>query len=192
MEKSQLTRPSAKDEASPGRRPRRSRSEGVDLLLAAAINLLRSHEPSDLTVRAVAERATIHHRFINEWFGGKVGLLRAVHDKSAVEIADRIANASNPGDLRGDLFEQIRRQVVLVTWLIQNGTRFDDIERAFPVISQARRTLAENFDMTDDDALRSAHVIGALIYADVLLRPQMVIQPTLDELIAHHLRNVRR
>lgn len=163
----------------------------MDLLLEAAIDLLRTHEPNDLTVRAIADRATIHHRFITEWFGGKVGLLRAVHDTSAVEIADRIASMNQTGEIQGELLAMIQQQVALITWLLQNGSEFDDIETAFPVIAQGRQTLAENLGMTDTDASLSAHVIGALIFADVLLRPRVAIQPTLEELITHHLRNAR-
>ncbi|MGA1699327.1 MAG: hypothetical protein ACO4AZ_10675 [Ilumatobacteraceae bacterium] len=174
------------------RRPRRSRDEGKDLLLAAAADLLRTRNPDDISVREIGDQATIHHRFINEWFGGKVGLFRAVHESWARDISEIVATITRAGAIPPATFESMQRQVLLVAWLIQNESEFDDLEEAFPAITSGRSTLMENFGMPYDDADMTAHIIGAIILADFQMRPHVNMRPSTYELIAHVLRAVTR
>ena len=172
------------------RRPRRSREEGKDLLLAAAADHLRTRSPDDISVREVGDLATIHHRFINEWFGGKVGLFRAVHESWADDISQIVTAITRSDAIPPATFDSMQRQVLLVAWLIQNGSEFNDLEEAFPTISSGRSTFVENFGMTDDDADKTAHIIGAIILADFQTRPHVNVRPSTTELIQHVLRNV--
>ena len=174
------------------RRPRRSREEGKDLLLTAAADLLRTRNPDDISVREIGDRATIHHRFINEWFGGKVGLFREVHESWARDISEIVATITRAGAIPPATFESMQRQVLLVAWLIQNESEFDDLEEAFPAITSGRSTLMENFGMPYDDADMTAHIIGAIILADFQMRPHVNMRPATYELIAHVLRAVTR
>ena len=174
------------------RRPRRSREEGKDLLLTAAADLLRTRNPDDISGREIGDRATIHHRFINEWFGGKVGLFRAVHESWARDISEIVATITRAGAIPPATFESMQRQVLLVAWLIQNESEFDDLEEAFPAITSGRSTLMENFGMPYDDADMTAHIIGAIILADFQMRPHVNMRPSTYELIAHVLRAVTR
>jgi AcrR family transcriptional regulator len=174
------------------RRPRRSREEGKDLLLTAAADLLRARNPDDISVREIGDRATIHHRFINEWFGGKVGLFREVHESWARDISEIVATITRAGAIPPATFESMQRQVLLVAWLIQNESEFDDLEEAFPAITSGRSTLMENFGMPYDDADMTAHIIGAIILADFQMRPHVNMRPSTYELIAHVLRAVTR
>jgi AcrR family transcriptional regulator len=174
------------------RRPRRSREEGKDLLLTAAADLLRARNPDDISVREIGDRATIHHRFINEWFGGKVGLFREVHESWARDISEIVATITRAGAIPPATFESMQRQVLLVAWLIQNESEFDDLEEAFPAITSGRSTLMENFGMPYDDADMTAHIIGAIILADFQMRPHVNVRPSTYELIAHVLKAVTR
>ena len=186
--------PVSAGQISPGkltqRRPRRSREDGKDLLLAAAADLLKTRSPDDISVREVGDLATIHHRFINEWFGGKVGLFRAVHESWADDISQIVAAITRSDAIPPATFDSMQRQVLLVAWLIQNGSEFNDLEEAFPTISSGRSTFVENFGMTDDDADKTAHIIGAIILADFQTRPHVNVRPSTTELIQHVLRNV--
>jgi AcrR family transcriptional regulator len=186
--------PVSAGQISPGkltqRRPRRSREDGKDLLLAAAADLLKTRSPDDISVREVGDLATIHHRFINEWFGGKVGLFRAVHESWANDISQIVAAITRSDAIPPATFDSMQRQVLLVAWLIQNGSESKDLEEAFPAISSGRSTFVDNFGMTDDDADKTAHIIGAIILADFQTRPHVNVRPSTTELIQHMLRNV--
>lgn len=187
----QPTSPERTDNDSPPpRRARRPRQEGEKLLLAAAAELLRNRHPDDVSVRDIGDRATIHHRFINEWFGGKVGLFRAVHESWARDIAGIVASITLAGTIPRSTFESMQRQVLLVAWLIQNGSGFGTLEAAFPAITSGRSTLIDNFGMSFEDADKTAHIIGAIILADFQMRPYVDVRPSTTELIEHVLRTV--
>ena len=61
--------------------PRTPRAIGIEHMIDATIRLLQDRTPDQITVRDVALAAGHHHRFVQAWFGGKVGLLRAAFDR---------------------------------------------------------------------------------------------------------------
>ena len=132
--------------------------------------------------------AHVHHRFVAEWFGGKVGLFRAVHNSRTSQISELISTASSFGGRGGLGLEAIRHEIVLVNWLIQNGSQFDDLKDAFPALHTAKDFLSQAFSLNEEDADKSAHIIGAIIVSNALLRPHVKIPFTPIELIMHHMQ----
>ena len=64
-----------------------------DYQLDATILLLQDRSPDQITVRDVAQASGHHHRFVQAWFGGKVGLLREAFDRlrrAAAAAASRV------------------------------------------------------------------------------------------------------
>ena len=129
------------------KRTRRTREEGKQLLLDAAQSLLQNTDPDDLGIRDVGALADVHHRFVAEWFGGKVGLFRAVHDSRTSQISALISTSNSFGDRGGLGLEAIRHEIVLVNWLIQNGSQFDDLKDAFPALHTAKDFLSQAFSL---------------------------------------------
>ena len=169
-------------------RQRRTREEGKHLLLGAAQKLLLITDPDELGIREIGALAGIHHRFVAEWFGGKVGLFRAVHNSRASQISELIFTASSFGGRGGLGIEAIRHEIVLVNWLIQNGSQFDDLKDAFPALNTAKDFLSKTFSLNEDDADKSAQIIGAIIVSNALLLPYVKMQFTPIELILHYVR----
>jgi hypothetical protein len=115
------------------KRIRRSREEGKRLLLEAAQKLLETTDPDHIGIRDVDELAGVHHRFVMEWFGGKVALFRAVHDSRANTMSQLIGTATEIHDKElGRTLESIRHEIVLVNWLIMNDSEFKNLEDVFP------------------------------------------------------------
>ena len=170
------------------KRTRRTREEGKQLLLDAAQSLLQNTDPDDLGIRDVGALADVHHRFVAEWFGGKVGLFRAVHDSRTSQISALISTSNSFGDRGGLGLEAIRHEIVLVNWLIQNGSQFDDLKDAFPALHTAKDFLSQAFSLNEEDADKSAHIIGAIIVSNALLRPHVKIPFTPIDLIMHHMQ----
>jgi len=169
-------------------RQRRTREEGRQLLLEAAEKLLQTIDPEDLGIREIGALAEVHHRFVAEWFGGKVGLFRAVHDSRTPQISTLISTATSFGGRGGQGLEEIRHEIVLVNWLIQNGSQFDDLKDAFPALHAAKDFLSQTFSLNEEDADKSAYIIGAIIVSNALLQPHLKMQFTPVELILHHVR----
>jgi AcrR family transcriptional regulator len=169
-------------------RQRRTREEGRQLLLEAAEKLLQTIDPEDLGIREIGALAEVHHRFVAEWFGGKVGLFRAVHDSRTPQISTLISTATSFGGRGGLSLEAIRHEIVLVNWLIQNGSQFDDLKDAFPALHTAKDFLSQTFSLNEEEADKSAHIIGAIIVSNALLRPHVKIPFAPIELIMHHMQ----
>lgn len=170
------------------KRTRRTRDEGKQLLLDAAQQLLLKLPPDEIGIRDVGTLAGVHHRFVMEWFGGKVALFRAVHDSRAQTLSSRIAGAT---DFHArDVFASIeatRHEIVLVNWLIMNGSHFENLEDAFPSIVAAKEFIITNFGISEEKAAKSAQVVGSIVVADAMLRPHMNNEFSLFDLIVHHL-----
>lgn len=179
----------SKPRKSPTRRPRRTREEGKRLLLDAAETLLLNHHPEKIGIRDIATKAKVHHRFVAEWFGGKVGLFRAVHDAHTQTITELISTSTNFGDRGGAGLESVRHQIVLVNWLVTNGSKFKSLEDAFPSLGPAREFLLKNFNLQSDDADKTVQIIGAIAVADALLQPHLKMGYTPLELILHHIQS---
>ena len=66
---------------------RTPRDVGMANMVAAARALLDDRPPEEITVRDIAAASGHHHRFVQAWFGGKVGLFRTVFDQMVDELS---------------------------------------------------------------------------------------------------------
>ena len=171
------------------KRVRRTREEGMHLLLEAAKEMLVTTAPDELGIREIGDRAEVHH-FVAEWFGGKVGLFRAVHDSRTLAITDLLNSSSQFGDQEGKAIESIRHEIVLVNWLITHDSKFDSIEDAFPALTTAKTFLMRNFNLSEDAADKSAQIMGSIAVADALFQPHLNAKYPPIELIIHHVQGV--
>jgi AcrR family transcriptional regulator len=159
----------------------------MDLLFRAAEDLLHENPPDEISIRDIAAKATVHHRFITEWFGGKVDLFRAVHDARTLRISELLSTTTTLGDRGGSTLESIRHEIVLVNWLIQQGSKFEDIKDAYPALNAARDFLMRTLNVSVDVADKSAQIFGTIIIADAMLEPHIKREYSAIELIAHHI-----
>lgn len=168
-------------------RPRRTREEGKQLLLESAQKLLLTATPDEISIRNIGALAGVHHRFVAEWFGGKVALFRAVHDSQTDRISE-LVKTTGLAEQSGTILESIRNEIVLVVWLIINGAHFEDIADAFPSVETTKNLFIQVLSLSDEDAEKSAHTIGAIVVADAILRPNLRIKYLPVELIMHQIK----
>jgi hypothetical protein len=64
-----------------------------------------------------------------------------------------------------------------------------DITDAFPALRTAKKIFTERFMLSEKDAEKSSHTIGAINVADAMLRPHLKSQFSPIELIVHHLQS---
>ena len=167
-------------------RLRRTREEGKQLLSDAAQKLLLFTTPGDLGIREIGALAGVHHRFVAEWFGGKVGLFRAVHDARTQVISDLISTQTVLDQGDGSVLESIRGEIVLVNWLISQGSKFESVEEAFPSVIAIKKFLMITMNLNEEVADKSAQVIGAIVIADAVLYPHIKSDYKSIDLILHH------
>jgi AcrR family transcriptional regulator len=151
------------------RQPRRTREEGMELLINAAFELVRQNSPDDISIRQIASLAKVHHRFIAEWFGGKAQLLLIVHSRNADNIlglTESVVSLRKP-----QVILVINQQLQLSLWLMRNGIEFPDVGSAFPSLPAAIHNLEVNRGMNPKEARIVGSIFGAVLLSNVIVTP---------------------
>ena len=165
------------------RQPRRTREEGMELLINAAFELVRQKNPDDISIREIASLAKVHHRFIAEWFGGKAQLLLIVHSQNADNI---LGLTSTVNSMRTpQVILVITQQIQLSLWLMRNGIEFPDLGSAFPSLPAAIHNLEVNRGIPPNDARIIGSIYGAILLSNVIVNPFIKDAPTTDELFEY-------
>lgn len=108
-------------------------------MVAATRDLLGERSAELITIRDVAEASGHHHRFVQAWFGGKVGLFRAVFDQLVDEISvDRSTLLE-----RTSLQPRTRTLIQLLNWLVATEPEQFDSGRATPLVDRFTESYAE-------------------------------------------------
>jgi AcrR family transcriptional regulator len=141
---------------------RTRRPEGMDNMVEATVRLLRERSPDQITVRDVAEASGHHHRFVQAWFGGKVGLFRAAFDRMTIEGAERVGQQSTPGEIP----PEIETTTVLMNWLVATEPGSLDGPRPTPIIDQVVEMYRSQYGLDRDVArLMALRTVGAAVAA---------------------------
>ena len=153
----------------PARQPRRTREQGMELLISAAFTLIREKNPDDISIREIASLAKVHHRFIAEWFGSKAQLLLVVHSRNSENIRQLSTNVDSMRS-QGVILE-INQQLQLSLWLMRNDITFPDIYAAFPALAAAVKNLETNRGINPIDAQKAGAIYGAILLSNVIVTP---------------------
>jgi AcrR family transcriptional regulator len=161
--------------ARPARQQRTNRVEGRRHMVAAAIELLRTRPPDQITVRDVAEAAGHHHRFVQAWFGGKVGLFREAFDQLT---ADRAARTLGPRADQPRLDADTVLIVTLMNWLVATEPGCLDGPRPTPILDRTTAIYHEDYGLPLDVArLMALRLVGASIAAMLFPGPLGITEP---------------
>lgn len=128
-------------------------------MLRAAIELLDERDPDQLTVREIAERSGHHHRFVQDWFGGKGGLMLEVMTILSADLAREI----DLRPVRSEPDPRIVRVVKVLTWLVANSPDVVGGERMRPLVSRIENFFRDRFGVSADDArLLARHAVATI------------------------------
>ena len=167
--KKTLAKKAAAKKPATTRQPRRTREEGMELLINAAFELVRQNSPDDISIRQIASLAKVHHRFIAEWFGGKAQLLLIVHSRNADNILGLTSTVNSMRKPRVILV--INQQLQLSLWLMRNGIEFPDMGSAFPSLPAAIHNLEVNRGLNPREARIVGSIYGAVLLSNVIVTP---------------------
>ena len=162
------------------RQPRRTREEGMELLINAAFELVRQNSPDDISIRQIASLAKGHHRFIAEWFGGKAQLLLIVHSRNADNILGLTSTVNSMR--KPQVILVINQQLQLSLWLMRNGIEFPDMGSAFPSLPAAIHNLEVNRGLNPREARIVGSIYGAVLLSNVIVTPFIKDGATTEEL----------
>jgi AcrR family transcriptional regulator len=162
---------------------RRTREVGMELLIAAAFELIQQKNPDEISIREIASLAKVHHRFIAEWFGGKAQLLLIVHSRNADNILGLTPTINSMKKTQVILI--VTQQIQLSLWLMRNGIEFPDMSSAFPSIPAAINNLEENRGLSPKDARIVGSIYLAVLLSNVVVAPFIKDAPTTEEIFEH-------
>jgi len=165
------------------RQPRRTREEGMELLINAAFELVHHKTPDDISIREIASLAKVHHRFIAEWFGGKAQLLLIVHSRNADNILGLTTSVNSMR--KPQVILVITQQIQLSLWLMRNGIEFPDIGSAFPSLPTAIHNLEVNRGISATEARIVGSIYGAVLLSNVIVTPFVKDGATTEEVFAY-------
>jgi len=161
---------------------RTPRDQGIEHMVTAAIRLLEVRDPDHITVRDIAAESGHHHRFVQAWFGGKVGLFRAAFDRLNLEAADRIRDSfvSDRG-FAADVLASAR----LMNWLVAAEPGALDGPRPTPIIDQVVEQYRLRYGLEHDTArLMTLRLVGAAL-AGMLFAGPLGLEPEDVPELAH-------
>jgi AcrR family transcriptional regulator len=151
-------------------------------MVDATVQLLRERTPEQITVRDVAEASGHHHRFVQAWFGGKVGLFRAAFDRILEESATRIGTPFFSGEGFGP---EARLAATLMNWLVAAEPGALDGPRPTPIIDQVTEIYRESFGLPRDLArLMALRVVSGSLALTLFPGPLGVTPDDLSAMIA--------
>ena len=165
------------------RQPRRTREQGMELLINAAFELVREKTPDDISIREIASLAKVHHRFIAEWFGGKAQLLLIVHSRNADNILGLTSTVNSMRTPQVILI--INQQLQLSLWLMRNGIEFPDMGSAFPSLPAAIHNLEVNRGISATEARIIGSIYGAVLLSNVIVTPFVKDGATTEEIFEY-------
>jgi AcrR family transcriptional regulator len=177
------TKKIAAKEPAKARQPRRTREEGMELLINAAFELVRQNSPDDISIRQIASLAKVHHRFIAEWFGGKAQLLLIVHSRNADNILGLTASVNSMR--KPQVILVISQQLQLSLWLMRNGIEFPDMGSAFPSLPAAIHNLEVNRGLSPKEARIVGSIYGAVLLSNVIVTPFIKDGATTEEVFEY-------
>src|SRR5687768_15018041 len=112
---------------------RTPRAIGIEHMIDATIRLLLDRSPEQITVRDVARESGHHHRFVQAWFGSKVGLIRAAFDRLLEQTARGIPSPYVPHE---GFSREIEIAATLLNWLMATDPDSLSAPRPTPIIDR--------------------------------------------------------
>jgi len=159
---------------------RTPRVQGMEHMLTATIRLLEERDPERITVRDVAAASGHHHRFVQAWFGGKVGLFRAAFERINHDAAERIRYSFiADGGFEKDVVASAR----LMNWLVAAQPGALDGPRPTPIMDVVVAQYQNRYGLDHDTArLMALRLVGAAIAAMLFGGPLGLVPDDLPEL----------
>ena len=69
----------------------RGREEIIDAILKATEKLLPKHNPSEISLRQIAEAANINYSLIHRYFGTKESVIMAAHERLLTKVGEQFS-----------------------------------------------------------------------------------------------------
>lgn len=160
--------PASKSPAAPkSRRPSLSRADSEDRLITAAIDLLKTQNAAEISVRQIAQVADVNHGLIHSYFGSKANLFAKAGSRLLGIVMEQIVLRSTIGDT--PLSVEAKMFVNIGIWMLTTG----ESPKTMGVDGTVLKVVKDNFTEKDGVAAESAETL-AFIAISMICAGQMV------------------
>src|SRR5688572_21293643 len=83
----------------------RGRNEIIEAILHATEGLLPKHNPTEISLRQIAEAANVNYSLIHRYFGTKESVIRAAHERIISKVGEQFSTVDRIDGNIGVLFK---------------------------------------------------------------------------------------
>jgi AcrR family transcriptional regulator len=159
----------------------RGREEIVNAILKATEGLLPKHNPTEISLRQIADAANVNYSLIHRYFGTKESVIMAAHERMLNKVGEQFSTVDRLDGNIGVLFrisgENVSRRTLLARAML-DGADPHLIRHHFPIMQQliellrqkkSRRKKPSDYDAETLAAFFAATALGWFFFEPFLL-----------------------
>lgn len=149
----------------------RGREEIIDAILKATEKLLPKHNPSEISLRQIAEAANINYSLIHRYFGTKESVIMAAHERLLSKVGEQFSTVDRIDGNIDVLFkisgENVSRRTLLARAML-DGADPHLIRHHFPIMNQLVELLRKKKEKAKKPSAYDAETLAAFFAGSAL------------------------
>ena len=149
----------------------RGRDEIVNAILKATEGLLPKHNPTEISLRQIAEAANVNYSLIHRYFGTKEKVIMGAHERMLSKVGEQFSTVDQLDGNIGVLFkisgENVSRRTLLARAML-DGADPHLIRHHFPIMQQLIELLRKKKSRTKRPTEYNAETLAAFFAASAL------------------------
>ena len=142
----------------------RGREAIIEAILQATKKLLRKHNPTDISLRQIADSANVNYSLIHRYFGTKESVIMAAHERILSKVGEQFSAVDRIQGNIGVLFEisgkNVSRRILLARSML-DGADPNLIRHHFPIMHQLIELLRKKKSETKKPSEYDAEILAA-------------------------------
>jgi AcrR family transcriptional regulator len=149
----------------------RGRDEIIEAILQATEELLPKHNPSEISLRQIAEAANINYSLIHRYFGTKESVIMAAHERMLSKVGEQFSAVDRIDGNIGVLFkisgQNVSRRTLLARAML-DGADPHLIRHHFPIMHQLIDLLRKKKSETENPSEYDPETLAAFFAGSAL------------------------
>jgi TetR/AcrR family transcriptional regulator, repressor for neighboring sulfatase len=149
----------------------RGRDEIVNAILKTTEGLLPKHNPTEISLRQIADAANVNYSLIHRYFGTKEKVIMAAHERTLSKVGEQFSTVDQLDGNIGVLFkisgENVSRRTLLARAML-DGADPHLIRHHFPIMQQLIELLRKKKSRTKRPTEYNAETLAAFFAASAL------------------------
>jgi len=149
----------------------RGRDEIINAILKATEGLLPKHNPTEISLRQIADAANVNYSLIHRYFGTKESVIMAAHERMLSKVGEQFSTVDRLDGNIGVLFkisgENVSRRTLLARAML-DGADPHLIRHHFPIMQQLIELLRKKKSKTKRPTEYDAETLAAFFAAAAL------------------------